>query len=260
MFTVSRMEGYRLREQLFYAELSTGQRHVGGQRKRYKDMLKATLKAYDIPVYKWQALAQDRSTSRATSWKSTQLFEEDRLRNLDTKRRAWKNRDALDFSTAAPCQLCGKICASTFGLQAHMCKHGHWWSHLQLWRTTTTIQMSLWSSREWWLCLKMRQFISSLVSPMIYLWHRRRSHGFATILWRARIRWHLYGWSICQRELCITAINTPLHHKVSSCHHVCAGVMFVFNRDLTLGMMVRHSLHLVLIKLMLRHTWKKTQK
>ena len=121
---VSHMEEYRLPKQLFYVELSTGQRHVGGQRKWYKHMLKVMLKAYDIPVLKWQALAQDRSAWRAASQKGTQLFEEDRLRNLDTKRRARKNR-ALDPSTAVPCQLCGKICASTFGLQAHMRKHGH---------------------------------------------------------------------------------------------------------------------------------------
>ena len=66
------MEEYRLPKQLFYAELSTGQRHVGGQRERYKDTLKATLKAYDIPVQKWQALAQDRSAWRAASRKGTQ--------------------------------------------------------------------------------------------------------------------------------------------------------------------------------------------
>ena len=48
---VSRIEVYRLPKQLFYAELSTSQYHVGGQRKQYKDTLKARLKAYNIPIH-----------------------------------------------------------------------------------------------------------------------------------------------------------------------------------------------------------------
>ena len=57
---VTRMDDSRLPKQLFHAELSTGKRHKGGQRKRYKDVLKSTLKACNIPVDEWQALAQDR--------------------------------------------------------------------------------------------------------------------------------------------------------------------------------------------------------
>ena len=72
-----------------------------GWASKYKDTLKATLKAYDIPVHKWQAFAQDRSAWRAASQEGTQLFEADRLRNLDTKRWARKNR-APDPNTAVP--------------------------------------------------------------------------------------------------------------------------------------------------------------
>ena len=56
---VTRMDDSRLPKQLFHAELSTGKRHKGGQRKWYKDVLKSTLKACNIPVDEWQALAQD---------------------------------------------------------------------------------------------------------------------------------------------------------------------------------------------------------
>ena len=82
---VSRMNPDRLPKQLFYAELATGKRHVGGQRKRYKDTLKSTLKAYNIPVNKWQELAQDRLAWRTAARKSSKLFEEDRLQKLDGK-------------------------------------------------------------------------------------------------------------------------------------------------------------------------------
>ena len=119
------MDDSRLPKQLFHAELSTGKRHKGGQRKRYKDVLKSTLKAYNIPVDEWQALAQDRPAWRAAIRKGTKHFERSRLQSLDDKRSARKNR-VPNPSTAVPCQLCGKICASTFGLQAHMHKHQHW--------------------------------------------------------------------------------------------------------------------------------------
>ena len=121
---VTRMDDSRLPKQLFHAELSTGKRHKGGQRKQYKDVLKSTLKACNIPVDEWQVLAQDRLAWRAAIRKGTKHFERSRLQSLDDKRSARKNR-VPNPSTAVPCQLCGKICASTFGLQAHMRKHQH---------------------------------------------------------------------------------------------------------------------------------------
>ena len=121
---VTRMDNSRLPKQLFHAELSTGKRHKGGQRKRYKDILKASLKASNIPSDEWQALAQDRLAWRAAIREGTKLFERSRLQSLDDKRLARKNR-VPNPSTAVPCQLCGKICASIFGLQAHISKHQH---------------------------------------------------------------------------------------------------------------------------------------
>ena len=121
---VTRMDDSRLPKQLFHAELATGKRHKGGQKKRYKDVLKLTLKAYNIPVDEWQALAHNRPAWRAAIRKGTNHFERSRLQSLDEKRSARKNR-VPNPSTAVPCLLCSKICASTFGLQAHMCKHQH---------------------------------------------------------------------------------------------------------------------------------------
>ena len=43
---IARMEDYHLPKQLFFAELSEGKRHMGGQKKRYKDTLKALLKTF----------------------------------------------------------------------------------------------------------------------------------------------------------------------------------------------------------------------
>ena len=134
---VTRMDNSRLPKQLFHAELTTGKRHKGGQRKRYKDVLKSTLKACNIPVDEWQALAQDRPSWRAATRKGTKQFERRRLQSLDVKRAARKNR-VPHPSTAVLCQLCEKICASTFGLQAHMRKTPALTRHLRIRRTTTT--------------------------------------------------------------------------------------------------------------------------
>ena len=68
---------------------------------------------------------KDRPAWRAATRKGTKHFERSRLQSLDDKRSARKNR-VPNPSTAVPCQLGGKICASTFGLQAHMCKDQHW--------------------------------------------------------------------------------------------------------------------------------------
>ena len=111
---VTRMDDSRLPKQLFHAELSTGKRHKGGQRKWYKDVLKSTLKACNTPVDEWQALAQDRPAWRAATRKGTKHFERSRLQSLDDKRSARKNR-VPNPSTAVPCQLCGKICVLLSG-------------------------------------------------------------------------------------------------------------------------------------------------
>ena len=110
---VSRMDNSRLPRQPSYAELSAGRRHIGVQRKRYKDTLKSTLKAHGIPVDKWQAVTQDRTAWRVASLKGSQKFEEDKLQTLDEKRLARKNR-VTDPSDGAP-SSCAESYAHLFG-------------------------------------------------------------------------------------------------------------------------------------------------
>jgi hypothetical protein len=47
----------RLPKQIFY-----GERSLGGQRKRFKDTLKASLKSFSINPETWEATAADRPT------------------------------------------------------------------------------------------------------------------------------------------------------------------------------------------------------
>ena len=57
---VYRMPDHRIPKQLLYGELASGKRSVGGQRKRFKDSLKTSLKAMNIDWESWESHALDR--------------------------------------------------------------------------------------------------------------------------------------------------------------------------------------------------------
>jgi hypothetical protein len=62
---VVRMPEERLPKQIFYGELTHGKRSLGGQRKRFKDTLKASLKSFSINPETWEVTAADRPTWRS---------------------------------------------------------------------------------------------------------------------------------------------------------------------------------------------------
>ena len=58
---VTRMPDERLPKKVLYGELQEGKRSQGGQKKRYKDTLKASLMDFNIPTEAWEQAAQDRT-------------------------------------------------------------------------------------------------------------------------------------------------------------------------------------------------------
>ena len=58
------MPDERLPKKILYGELQVGKRSHGGQKKRYKDTLKASLKDFNIPTESWEQIAQDRTKWR----------------------------------------------------------------------------------------------------------------------------------------------------------------------------------------------------
>ena len=58
---VTRMPEECLPKKILYGELEMGKRSLGGQKKRYKDTFKTSLKDFNIPTESWGQIAQDRA-------------------------------------------------------------------------------------------------------------------------------------------------------------------------------------------------------
>ena len=58
------MPDKQLPKKVFYGELKEGKRSQGGQKKRYQDTLKDSLKDFDTPMGPWEPTAQERSKWR----------------------------------------------------------------------------------------------------------------------------------------------------------------------------------------------------
>ena len=122
---VVRMEDSRLPKQLLYGELCEGKRSVGGQKKRYKDSLKASLKDMDISVSSWEQLATNRTAWRTKVSTGARAAEKRRTAEAQRKRAARKAR-AASTSTAAPthtCPVCGRALRARIGLISHLRTH-----------------------------------------------------------------------------------------------------------------------------------------
>ena len=121
-----RMADDRIPKTRFYGERGAGHRTRGGQRKRYKDVLKATLKSCGIPHTTWEATATDRSLWRSTCHSGLRDYEEKRCDALRDKRMRRKAiiHPSTNIDTFV-CQVCGRICASRIGLHSHNRTHAN---------------------------------------------------------------------------------------------------------------------------------------
>ena len=102
---VSRMPNDRIPKQLLYGELCHGNRTVGGQRKRFKDSLKVSLKVFNISTESWESLASDRPRWRHLITKGANTAEERRSLQAEQKRAARKAR-ATSTNSTTPTHFC----------------------------------------------------------------------------------------------------------------------------------------------------------
>ena len=70
----------------------SGKRSQGGQKSRFKDTLKASLKSLDINVDTWEDVAQDRMSWRHSIFEGCQVAEKRRIAEAQRKREQRKTR------------------------------------------------------------------------------------------------------------------------------------------------------------------------
>ena len=109
-------------EQLLYGELCHGKRTVGGQRKRFKDSLKVSLKDFNISTESWELLASDRPSWRHLVTKGANTAEERRSLQAEQKHGARKAR-ANSTTPTHFCPTCGRGFLARIGLISHLRKH-----------------------------------------------------------------------------------------------------------------------------------------
>ena len=121
---VVRMPESRLPKRLFYSELADGKRSQGGQKKRYKDMLKVSLKRFNIKPETWEKQALDRTIWRSQTKKGAALYEHRRIVEAQRKRGLRKSRaDSSGAPEDLICPTCGRSFRARIGLIGHSRTH-----------------------------------------------------------------------------------------------------------------------------------------
>ena len=107
-------------KRLLYSEPERGNRLHEGQRKHFKDTLKASLKAFSIAPDHWEEAAQDRICWRYSVHKGALQCEAIRTAAAQKCRQDRKAR-AADLHTvpAIPCPHCQRTFRTQIGLASH---------------------------------------------------------------------------------------------------------------------------------------------
>ena len=121
---VVRMPDHRLPKRLLYGELQHGKRSQGGQKKRFKDTLKVSLKAFDINHDTWEQTAQDRGVWRSAVHTGAKIHEANRIAAAVQRRQTRKNSANNPLPPATiPCPHCPRTFRARIGLISHLRTH-----------------------------------------------------------------------------------------------------------------------------------------
>jgi len=121
---VARMPNNRLPKKLLFGELQCGIRTPGGPKKRFKDTLKASLKAFSINASTWEQAAQNRSEWRAALHNGAEAYEAERIATAVKKRQARKlSSEPCPLPATIPCPKCKRTFRARIGLTSHLRTH-----------------------------------------------------------------------------------------------------------------------------------------
>ena len=122
---VIRMDNTRIPKQLFFGVLKNGNRKTGRPKLCYKDTIKQNLKRCNIKPKDLESSASDRSVWRSVTHKAVTALEESRAVQYEKA----KEKRHRTSTTSTPtlyehrCNVCGRLCASGFGLRSNMRYH-----------------------------------------------------------------------------------------------------------------------------------------
>jgi hypothetical protein len=121
---VVRMPDHRMPKILLYSEIQSGKRSQGGQKKRFKDTLKSSLKSFNIETDTWESAAQDRASWRLHLRKGAVTSEASRQAAAVLQRQKRK-ASAHESQTAATisCPHCPRLFKARIGLTSHLRVH-----------------------------------------------------------------------------------------------------------------------------------------
>ena len=98
----------------------------GGQKKRYKDTLKASLD-FNIPTESWEQIAQDRTKWRGLIKRGAGEYEAKRISEAEQKRAQRKARAKASptelSSSDLSCSICNRQFRAKIGLISHLRTH-----------------------------------------------------------------------------------------------------------------------------------------
>ena len=123
---VLRMPDSRLPKQVFYGQLTEGNRNIGRPKLRFKDHVKQAMKKFNLNPMHLESTAANRSQWRQAVHNGASHFESERTRARTERSR---RRHAAPLPTPGGpdpnlvCPECGRVCGSLVGLRSHRRAH-----------------------------------------------------------------------------------------------------------------------------------------
>ncbi|VDM00373.1 unnamed protein product [Schistocephalus solidus] len=118
------MDDERLSKRLCYEDVATGAHRQGGQKRRYRDTLKKSLKPLQIIPTTWEDLAQDRPAQRRSVTTVAAIYEANRIAAAKAKRAAHKSQapriNNANVQALPMCLRCHRTFHAPIGLVGHL--------------------------------------------------------------------------------------------------------------------------------------------
>lgn len=115
-----RMPDHRLPRQVLYGQLRGAKRATGGQKRRFKDYTRDLLKRAHINTTQLETLALDRSAWKVTCATAvSQIHQINQVKRSERRIQRHQRAAGIPLASGFPCSICGRVCGSRIGLNAH---------------------------------------------------------------------------------------------------------------------------------------------